>query len=111
MREYYRIMGPARFTVFFGGLTALITSFAAAGVWLMNQIGWPEAYGFSCRGRGCWVDHMWNSPKLLKQGRALEQLLFAHFWLIPCLTASIVGVVLLNRWLKRRRTRIRPLDY
>src|SRR6478735_2542360 len=111
LRDYYRIMGPLRFTIFFGGLTAILIGFASIGFWLASKTGWPEAYGFRCHGRGCLPIELYHSPALLQHGGLYALLLFAWMWLLPFAFGSAVGVIVLRRWLKRRRNRIRPLDY
>lgn len=109
LRDVYRVMGPLRFTIFFGSLAAVIGSFAAAGMWLMDKTGWPEAYGSRCHGRGCWLNYFYHSPKLLEEARTYELLLFGWIWFVPVVTGLMIGVVLLRRRLKRRKDRIRPL--
>lgn len=111
MREYYRVMGLVRFTVFFGGLTTLLLAFAGVGIWLMEITGWPEVYGSNCHGRGCWPSYLTHSPKLLEDSGIYELLLFAWLWSVPFITASTIGIVALRRWLTRRRDRIKPLDF
>ena len=110
LRDYYRHMGPLRFTIFFGGLTALLVGFAAVGMWLEDQTGWPEAYGFYCHGRGCWPENLYHSPSLLDTAGPYELMLFGWIWLVPGVAAATVTITLLRRWLKRRRNRIRPMD-
>jgi hypothetical protein len=111
MRSHYELMGPARFSVFFGGLTATIVAFGSLGWWLSEVIGWPEAYGFRCGGRGCYFLYLIESPKLLRSGGAYEISLFVWFWFIPAGTSASIAWVLFKRFLTRRRDRIRPMDY
>ena len=111
MRGYYELMGPVRFSIFFGGLTVAMVAFGAIGWWLSQIIGWPEAYGFECRGRGCLWVHLSESPKLLRNRGAYEIALFIWFWFIPAGTSATVACVLFRRFLKRRRDGIRPMEY
>jgi len=111
LRDYYRLVGPLRFTIFLSGLIAIIVGYAAIGTWLMDKTGWPDAYGSVCHGRKCWLNYLYHSPKLLNTAHIFELLLFAWMWILPGATGAMIGIVLLRRWLKRRQQRIRPLDY
>lgn len=104
----YRQLGPVRFSLIAGGTLAAILAVAIPLIVLSERVGWPEAYGFSCR-RKCLALHMWYSPKLLEGGSADELLLFLVIWSIPLLTAGAVITVLARRWFKRHRERIRPM--
>lgn len=104
----YRQLGPLRFSLIAGGTLAAILAVAIPLIILSEKVGWPEAYGFSCR-RKCLALHMWHSPKLLDGGSRDEVLLFLVIWSIPLMTGGVVITVLLRRWLKRHRARIRPL--
>lgn len=107
--ELYRQLGGLRFTLFFGAIVALILGLAAVFTIQSDNVGWPENYGFTCR-RKCLFVHMWHSPKLIAGGSGDELLLFFLIWSIPLATAAIAISVVIRRWLKRRRDRIRPLD-
>lgn len=110
IRDLYRAMGPVRFTILIGGLTALSIGAVAIHGWLCKKTGWPEAYGFHCRGRGClWVE-MAHSHLLWRTATLYEILLFAWLWLLPGGAILTITIILMARWLKRRRNRIRPLD-
>ena len=111
MRAYYHVMGPARFALFFGGLTVVILAFGTMGCRLGERAGWPEEYDFRCRGRGCYLTYLAESHRLLKHGGMYELGLFAWLWLIPFSTGAMIAVVLVRRFIRRRRNRIRPLDY
>ncbi|MCU0949333.1 MAG: hypothetical protein MUF47_13985 [Porphyrobacter sp.] len=104
----YRQLGPVRFSLIAGGTLAAIVAVAIPLIVLSERLGWPEAYGFSCR-RKCLALYMWQSPKLLDGGSRDEVLLFLVIWSIPLMTAGVVITVLLRRWLKRHRARIRPM--
>lgn len=91
-------------------MLAICTGIVAVHMWLAEQVGWPDAYGFHCHGRGCFWIEMAHSYKLLKTAQIYELLLFAWLWLIPATTLSMIGFVLTRRWLIRYRNRIRPMD-
>lgn len=101
LKEYYQALGPLRFWSVIGALVAWIGS----GIWLQEAIGWPEAYGFQCRGRGCLFADIWHSPALLHHGGLLQWLLFAHFMTLPAIILITLGIVVRRR-LKQRRPRI-----
>lgn len=104
----YRELGPLRFAVFAGGTLAAILVLTSAYVALSERVGWPEAYGFSCS-RKCAGAVIWHSSKLLETGVADEVLLFLVIWSIPLSAVAIAVPILVMRWLKRRRERIRPM--
>jgi hypothetical protein len=104
----WRQMGVVRFTVFFVLLTGLIACYALVFTQLEESIGWPEAYGFSCR-RKCLVVHMWHSHKLLAGGSANELALFAMTWCFIAVPLAIGLPIVAKRWFKKRRKRIRPM--
>lgn len=110
MRELWRTVGPARFFLILGCVSLPIVAFGTTGWWLEDQIGWPEAYGFQCRGRGCLLENLWHSHKLLNVGSYYEVLLFAWIWFIPAATVILILVILARRRIKRRAARIRPLE-
>ncbi len=111
LRDLYRAMGLVRFTIFFGGVTAIIIAFSAGGTWLMDQVGWPADYGFQCRGKGCWLKYLFYSHKLLNKPDFFGLLLFAWLWLLPLAGALMLGIAVVRKWARRRKTRIRPMDY
>lgn len=98
LREYYRLLGPLRFWSIMAALLAWI----GGGVWLQEAVGWPEAYGFTCHGRGCLFKDIWNSPELIRHGGLLEWLLFLHFMLVP---ATLLGSLFYALW---RRFKPKP---
>lgn len=110
MRELWRTLGAARFLLFFGCISVLTVACGTASWWIGKQIGWPEAYGFQCRGKRCLWVYLWHSHKLLSDGSFYELLYFAWLWFIPAATIIAIAVILIRRRIKRRATRIRPLD-
>ena len=107
MSGYALILGPMRFRAIFGGTVVFTLLLAGADMWLASKIGWPEAYGFDCRGRGCWIDNLSHSPKLLRGGSAYEIGLFALLWLLP---AVVVGCAVYAIFKRRRRNPLQPMD-
>lgn len=103
-------MGVLRFTIFFGGLFAIIVGIALLHEWLAGQIAWPNAYGFRCSGRGCWWVELYHSPELLRGGTIYEFELFALLWSIPAAFGIPATFIVIRRWWKRHRNRIRPMD-
>jgi hypothetical protein len=101
-------MGAPRFILLFGGLTVFIVGFGTIGWWIADIIGWPDAYGFHCRGKGClWIE-LGHSYKLLRAATLYELLLFAWLWFFPASTVTTIIFILTRRWIRRRRDRIRP---
>lgn len=86
-----------------------ILLWAGCEIWLSNKLGWPEAYGFSCHGRGCFFEDLSHSPRLLRGGSVYEVELFAMIWLLP---AFLVGTLVYAfiKWLFRPQSYIRPMD-
>lgn len=109
LRAVYRELGALRFTVIVGGTVTVILALAAVFTLLAERIDWPAAYGFQCR-RKCLFEYMWHSPKVLEGGSGDELVLFALIWFVPFVAAAIAIPVLVLRWIKRRRDRIRPMD-
>lgn len=103
-----KALGSVRFWLLTLGTVLFILLLAAGNIWLSGKIGWPEAYGFDCHGRGCFFQDLAHSPQLLRGGSMYELGLFALLWLLP---AFIVGV-LIYALLKHlsRRNHIRPID-
>ena len=107
LRGYSKILGSFRTWALGVGTVLFILLFAAADIWLSNKIGWPESYGFNCRGRGCWIDNLSHSPELLRGGSSYELGLFALLWLFP---AVIIGCAIYALVRRRRRNAIQPMD-
>jgi hypothetical protein len=100
LKEGYNKLGAFRFFLM---ITATL-SWIGFGVWLLELVEWPERFGFYCRGKGCWIEHLWNSPALIGHGFA-EYALFAYFWSMP---TAVLGAFV---WalIRKRRNRILPL--
>ncbi len=107
LRGYRAALGAVRFWAVLIGTVLFILLLAGADIWLSNKIGWPEAYGFHCHGRGCWIENWMHSPKLLRGGSAYELALFAFLWWMPAVVAGCAVYGLLKR---RRRNRIHPMN-
>lgn len=97
LRESYKALGPLRFWLIMGALAAWI----GCKVWLETVLGWPDAYGFRCRGK-CLFQDIWHSPALLENGRPLEWLLFAHFMTFPTILLLCIGIFLRRRLRQNR---------
>lgn len=104
----YTSLGPLRFSLIIAGTILLILLIAAGDIWLSDKIGWPEAYGFSCHGRGCYIQDLTHSLKLLRGGSAYELGLFALIWWLPALIVCIL-IYALFRW-RSRRNSTQPLE-
>ena len=99
LKASYKKLGPLRFWAWLGGTILLILLWVGAQFWVSYKIGWPDSYGFECRGKGCLFVHMAHSAKLLRGGSAYELTLFALLW---SWVALIVGWAI-YALLKRRR--------
>ncbi|MCJ8156107.1 hypothetical protein [Sphingomonas sp. LaA6.9] len=104
---YRKTLGAMRLWALGVGTVLFILLLAAADIWLSNKIGWPEAYGFDCRGRGCYFQDLAHSPKLLHGGSVYELGLFCLLWLLP---ACVVVGVIFALFRRRRRNAIEPMD-
>jgi hypothetical protein len=94
--------GLGRSYVIVIGTIVFILVWATGDSWLSSKIGWPQAYGFQCYGRGCWMKDLAHSPALLAGGSAYELALFALLWTIPaCGMATLIYVF--TRFMHRRR--------
>jgi hypothetical protein len=97
----YKALGPAKFF----GVMAAIIAWSMLGVWLQNEAGWPDDYGFHCSGRGCLIDDLWHSPALIQHGGGFPIALFCYFWAFLAVPIVIVA------WLKlRKRARANDLS-
>lgn len=102
-------LGSVKFWLLVVGTVVFILLLAAGDMWLSDKIGWPEAYGFDCHGRGCFFEDLAHSPRLLRGGSAYELGLFALLWLLPAFLAGVLVYALFKRF-SRRRNDIRPKD-
>ncbi len=108
--QLYRGIGPLRFWTLLIGMLAFFGAWAGIGIWLEERVGWPDAYGFHCGGRGCLFVDLWHSPSLL--GGNLDELeLFAWIWFLPALLiGSLASALIYARVKKRRRNPILPMN-
>lgn len=79
------------------GLTIALLGWGLVYAWLAGKIGWPEAYGFQCRGRGCFWVELAETPRLLRAATLYELLLFAWIWFMPAATAIAIMFVRATR--------------
>lgn len=107
MSGYRSQLGSLAFWTLIVGTVVFILLFAGADIWLSSKIGWPDAYGFHCQGRGCWIENLSHSPKLLAGGNKYELGLFALLWSLPAVSVAFVLYALVKR---KRRSRIQPMD-
>lgn len=105
LRESHRQLGPRRFWTMMLALISLIFGWAALGIWLKTETGWPERYGFHCHGRGCLFVDMWHSPALLSHLDVYQIGLFLWIWSIPLF--AIISFLWV-RW--RKQTRAQDLS-
>lgn len=101
-------LGSLRFWLLVAGTVLFILLLAAGNIWLSDKIGWPEAYGFDCRGRGCFFQDLTHSPKLLRVGSGYELGLFALLWSLPAFIAGVLIYALFKRL--SRRKHVQPMD-
>lgn len=90
LAESRKTLESLRFWLLVAGTVLFILLLAAGEMWLSDKVGWPEAYGFDCHGRGCFIQDLIHSPKLLRGGSVYEFGLFALLWALP---AILVGVL------------------
>ncbi len=109
-RGLYHTLGPARYWTIMVGTVVFCIGFGTLVWWLSEKIGWPDAYGFQCRGKGCLFLELWHSPSLLQNPNGYALALFAALWFIPATTGIAVTIILARRALIRRRNRIRPME-
>jgi hypothetical protein len=99
IRSVLKALGPLRFCLLLAGLIALLLLVIAISGWLNGKTGWPDAYGFHCQGRGCYLKEFQYSHRLLEGGSLYERLLFVWIWCGPVLLGC-VGVIRLLLWMK-----------
>jgi hypothetical protein len=89
LKEYYVAAGPRRFWFTMAMTVTLIAFLSGLNIWLSEETGWADAYGFHCHGRGCTFTYLYHSPQLLRGGSGYEMGLFALLWLLP---AFLLGI-------------------
>jgi len=109
-KAFYHTLGPSKFVAISLATLVYIAVSALLSLWLSEETGWPEAYGFECHGRGCWLTYLWHSFELLKVGTGFEIALFALLWHLPVTVGTFIAVVYARRKLKIYHERLRPLD-
>ena len=97
LRSLHAALGPRRFWLLTFATIMFILVLAATKIWLEHKTGWPNAYGFHCRGRGCTIDDLIHSPALLRKGGRYEIGLFALLWLIPAVVLAAAIIILVKR--------------
>jgi hypothetical protein len=112
LRDHYKTLGAARFWGLMLAVALLLVVLIVPYVWLAEKINWPDAYGFRCRGRGCFVPSLAHSEKLLRGSSWYELALFIWLWLMPTVLAGSAMYAIVSRlWLKRGRRRIRTAGW
>ncbi len=81
-------------------LFALLAAYALVGGALADNIGWPEAYGFSCYRKLCVPSYIWHSNLLISTGQRAELLLFAWIWM-PIVAIIILPIAAHRSYLRR----------
>jgi len=84
--QSYRKLGRVKFW----SLMVAIFAYAAIDLWLDDEVGWPDNFGFHCLGRGCLFVEAWHSPALLHHPTPYELALFVWIWLLPILFLGVV---------------------
>lgn len=107
LAAFKTLLGAPRFWTLLLGTVFFILFIAIAQVRLSSRLNWPEAYGFNCSGRGCLLDEIYHSPRLLSGGTFLEIALFAVLWIVPAGVAAALLYALIRRWLQSER---KPFD-
>lgn len=102
MKALRESMPHGRFWSMIVGMLLLVLGYAWAIMWLRERIGWPERYGFTCHGRGCWLFDLRYSSRLLEVGSGEEWGLFLLIWAIPALLVVAAAYALVKRMHSRR---------
>lgn len=97
-----RPFGVRRSVFLMLGTVVFIIALGVCQSWFSTQIGWPEAYGFQCYGRGCFFENLAHSSLLLRGGSASELGFFIVLWTIPACTAAVL-IYLLVLFRRHRR--------
>lgn len=105
LRAARNTVGAGTTWVVIVGTVLFILLIAAGDIWLSSKIGWPEAYGFDCHGRGCFFQDLIHSPKLLQGGSAYELGLFILLWSLPACVFGVLAYVLVKRLSRRNNLR------
>ncbi len=93
--QSYRTLGPLKFWSLMFGILVWI----GIGTWLSISLGWPDRYGFHCSGRGCFVEDLWYSPRLIAPDHRslMEITLFVWEWSMPAFVFAFVARALLKK--------------
>ena len=89
--------GPTRFVLII--VAAII--WMGSDFWLQLKLDWPDGYGYTCHGKGCWITDMWYSPALLHRHSPYELGLFVCIW-VP---AAVLIAVIAYRGVRKLRAR------
>lgn len=107
------MLGRTRYWSLVVGTIIFCVGFGTLMWWLSEKTGWPDDYGFHCRGRGCELLYLMHSPELLARGGTYEIALFAALWFLPAILFGFLSWAFglrLIKWIKQRRNRIRSMD-
>ena len=104
LRSYHTVLGPRRFWLHMIATVTLILILAGIKMWLEHKIGWPDSFGFHCKGRGSTINDLIHSPALLRKGGSYEVCLFALLWLVPVIVLGAATGALVKR-VRGARTR------
>jgi hypothetical protein len=108
LKALFHELGPARATFVLIPVFVPIAGYFGLMFWLEWLTGWPEAYGFQCRGK-CMAAMLWHSPALMTDPTLESVALFAVYWLFPGAAMIVLPNLLVRRKFKAWRQRIRPL--
>ncbi|WP_411341853.1 hypothetical protein V6U71_08635 [Sphingopyxis sp. J-6] len=97
LRPHYEAYGAARIWSIMVGTIIFILLLVAGQIGFANKIGWPEAYGFDCHGRGCLLQDLYHSPSLLSGGSFYELALFAFLWAVPVIIVAAIAYALFKK--------------
>ena len=103
LKQNYATLGPKRFWLMVAGTLTFIATLSGLDIWLSNETGWPDAYGFHCHGRGCTFTYLIHSPQLLRGGSTYEICLFVLLWLLPSILIGVGAYAFVKHIRNRER--------
>ena len=86
LKQTYRRLGPIKFW----STMAAIIAWCVLGVWLSDEVSWPDSYGYHCHGRGCFFSDLWHSPALVERGGVFPDAMFLYLWSFIAIPVSLV---------------------